>query len=100
MSGGETKAKALSGAAIAERLTGLVGWTLEEGELRRERTFGDFLAAMAFVNRVAELAESAGHHPDILIRYNRVRLALTTHDAGGITVQDFALAAATDQLPS
>ena len=53
---------------------------------------------MRFVNRVAELAEEAGHHPDIDIRYNRVRLALVTHDADGLTSKDFDLAARTDKL--
>ena len=48
---------------------------------------------MRFVNRVADAAETAGHHPDIDIRYNRVRLSLVTHDAGGLTEKDFALAA-------
>jgi 4a-hydroxytetrahydrobiopterin dehydratase len=52
---------------------------------------------MKFVNRVAELAEAAGHHPDIDIRYNRVRLALVTHDAGGITQNDISLAQNIDQ---
>ena len=55
------------------------------------KTFPD---AIAFVNNVADLAEGAGHHPDIDIRYNRVRLALVTHDAGGLTSKDFDLAAA------
>jgi 4a-hydroxytetrahydrobiopterin dehydratase len=53
---------------------------------------------MRFVNRVGELAEQAGHHPDIDIRYNRVRLALTTHDAGGLTQKDFDLAAQAQRL--
>jgi 4a-hydroxytetrahydrobiopterin dehydratase len=50
------------------------------------------------VNKVGELAEHAGHHPDIDIRYNKVRLALVTHDAGGITEKDFDLAAKADEL--
>lgn len=54
--------------------------------------FADFLEAMRFVNRVAKLAERAQHHPDIDIRWNQVRLVLTTHDAGGLTERDFALA--------
>jgi 4a-hydroxytetrahydrobiopterin dehydratase len=55
--------------------------------------FKDFVGSLAFVNKVGELAEKAGHHPDIDIRYNKVRLALVTHDAGGITAKDFDLAA-------
>jgi 4a-hydroxytetrahydrobiopterin dehydratase len=67
-------------------------WSVREGRLERAWTFKDFLAAMAFVNRVAELAERAGHHPDIDIRYNRVLLGLVSHDAGGITDRDTAMA--------
>ena len=67
-------------------------WKLQEGKLVSQWTFKDFVAAMAFVNRVAEIAESAGHHPDIDIRYNRVLLGLVSHDAGGITSCDTAMA--------
>ena len=77
---------------IQQALRVLDGWSLEGGELVRQRTFKDFVAAMAFVNDVAQLAEAAGHHPDIDIRYNRVRLALVTHDAGGITANDTDMA--------
>ena len=56
-------------------------------------TFNGFVEAIAFVNRVADLAEQAGHHPDIDIRYNRVKLALVSHDAGGITARDAQMAA-------
>ncbi len=73
-------------------LKSLHNWHLEQGELIRIVTFQDFKEAMNFVNHVADLAESAGHHPDIDIRYNKVRLALVTHDAGGITPRDIALA--------
>jgi len=81
----------------ASRRSGLPDWQIESGELVRTFKFEDFVAAMGFVNRVADLAEAAAHHPDIDIRYNRVRLALVTHDAGGITGKDFDLAAAADQ---
>ncbi|HXS14171.1 MAG TPA: 4a-hydroxytetrahydrobiopterin dehydratase [Acidobacteriaceae bacterium] len=77
---------------LQKALSTLPGWTLKDGELVQERTFKDFVAAMAFVNDVAQLAEAASHHPDIDIRYNRVRLALVTHDAGGITQNDATLA--------
>jgi len=70
----------------------LPDWKLEEGQLVRHYTFKDFVAAMTFVNRVAKLAEAAGHHPDIDIRYNRVKLALVSHDAGGITTRDAQMA--------
>ena len=72
-------------------------WHIESGELVRIFQFHDFKAAMLFVNAVAELAETAGHHPDIDIRYNRVRLCLITHDAGGLTSKDFDLAASADK---
>jgi 4a-hydroxytetrahydrobiopterin dehydratase len=84
--------KTISGQELLDAVMGVPGWGLADGELVREFTFKDFVAAMAFVNKVAELAEAAGHHPDIDIRYNRVRLALVTHDAGGITTNDIGLA--------
>jgi len=87
----------LSPQQAAARRSGLPDWQIESGELVRTFKFEDFVAAMGFVNRVADLAEAAAHHPDIDIRYNRVRLALVTHDAGGITGKDFDLAAAADQ---
>ena len=71
-------------------------WEIVNGELVRTFQFKDFRAALGFVNRVGDLAEEAGHHPDIDIRYNRVRLALVTHDAGGLTSKDFDLAARAD----
>jgi 4a-hydroxytetrahydrobiopterin dehydratase len=83
---------------VDARLPALPGWRIEEGELVRTFSFEDFSAALAFVNRVGEQAERAGHHPDIDIRYNRVRLSLVTHDAGGLTAKDFDLAAAADRL--
>lgn len=73
-------------------------WKIEAGELVRTFEFPDFLGSLRFVNRLGDLAEKAGHHPDIDIRYNRVRLALVTHDAGGLTAKDFDLAAAADAI--
>ena len=84
--------KTLTQEQIQTCLTGFPEWKLERGELVRTFTFKDFLEAMKFVNQVADLAEKAGHHPDIDIRYNKVRLALVTHDAGGITQSDISLA--------
>jgi 4a-hydroxytetrahydrobiopterin dehydratase len=84
--------KPLSTEEAHSRLDHLPGWRIEAGELARIFEFKDFLAALHFVNQVAEAAEKAGHHPDIDIRYNKVRLALVTHDAGGITQKDFDLA--------
>jgi 4a-hydroxytetrahydrobiopterin dehydratase len=74
-------------------------WAVDDGKLARFWTFADFVQAMAFVHRVAELAEAAGHHPDIDIRYNRVKLALVSHDAGGITARDAAMARQLSALP-
>jgi 4a-hydroxytetrahydrobiopterin dehydratase len=82
----------LSAEVVQERLKSLPGWTLVGGMIVREVTFEDFVAAIAFVNRVAAEAEAAGHHPDIDIRYNLVRLGLVSHDAGGLTQSDFGLA--------
>jgi 4a-hydroxytetrahydrobiopterin dehydratase len=74
------------------------GWALEAGMIRRTYTFADFREAMAFVNRVADAAEAADHHPDIDVRYAKVTLGLVTHDAGGLTARDTALAHAADGL--
>jgi 4a-hydroxytetrahydrobiopterin dehydratase len=77
---------------IQERLARVPGWERRGKEIRRTWAFADFAAAMVFVNRVAALAEAANHHPDIDIRYSKVTLVLSTHDAGGLTARDFALA--------
>jgi len=82
----------LSAEETRERLKVLPAWTLVNGEIVREVDLKDFVAAMGFVNQVAGRAEAAGHHPDIDIRYNKVRLALVSHDAGGLTERDFDLA--------
>ncbi len=80
--------KTLSMEEIDQLCQAHPGWEFAGGELVRTYGFADFLQAMAFVNRVAALAEAAGHHPDIDIRYNKVRLGLVTHDAGGISTRD------------
>ena len=84
----------LSDAEIESRLRRLAGWERRGDEIRRTFSFPDFAGALAFVNRVGELAEAMTHHPDIDIRYSRVTLGLTTHDAGGLTARDFDLAEA------
>lgn len=89
---------ALSQSEVDTRLRSLSAWKIEGGELTRTFTHKDFRGALGFVNQVGELAEQAGHHPDIDIRYNKVRLGLVTHDAGGLTAKDFDLAAAVDKL--
>jgi 4a-hydroxytetrahydrobiopterin dehydratase len=88
----------LSEAAIAAALASRPGWSRAGDEIVRMFQFPDFAAALAFVVRVGDLAEAAGHHPDIDIRYNRVRLALTTHDQGGLTDQDLTLAGQIDTV--
>ncbi len=82
----------LSAEEIQKKLTTVPEWKLVRGEIVREVALKDFVEAMGFVNQVAAKAEAAGHHPDIDIRYNRVRLALISHDAGGLTEKDFRLA--------
>lgn len=76
----------------------LPGWSRRGAVIRRTFEFIDFVAALRFVNAVGRAAEAAQHHPDIDIRWNRVRLALTTHDAGGLTQKDLDLAAVCDRL--
>jgi 4a-hydroxytetrahydrobiopterin dehydratase len=90
----------LSSAEISERLKAIPDWRLEKDAITRDFSFSDFLAAMKFVNSVAAIAERAGHHPDIDIRYSKVKLALASHDAGGITERDFSLAMEIDGIGS
>ena len=84
--------KSLSPEEVKLQLPSLTGWRLENQKLVRDWSFADFLEAMAFVNAVAEVAETAGHHPDIDIRYNKVTLGLVSHHAGGITERDLQMA--------
>ncbi|HTZ58146.1 MAG TPA: 4a-hydroxytetrahydrobiopterin dehydratase [Acidobacteriaceae bacterium] len=90
----------LSPEIVRDRLRSLPQWKLEGQEIVRHLQFPDFLAAMKFVNQVAEKAEKAGHHPDIDIRYNKVRLALISHDKGGLTERDLKMAREIDSLLS
>jgi 4a-hydroxytetrahydrobiopterin dehydratase len=83
---------------VQESLRSPPRWKLEGKEIVRRYEFPDFAAAMVFVNQVAEQAEKAGHHPDIDIRYNKVRLALVSHDKGGLTKRDMAMAVTIDSL--
>ena len=76
-----------------------VPWEREGDEIVREWRFGDFGEAIEFVNRVAEVAEEANHHPDILLHgWNKVKLSLTNHSAGGLTEADFEMAGRFDRL--
>jgi 4a-hydroxytetrahydrobiopterin dehydratase len=88
----------LSQQEIERRLAGS-GWSREGDAIVREWKLADFAAAIAFVNRVADLAERANHHPDVLLHgWNHVRLTLSTHSQGGLTEADFALAGEIDRL--
>jgi 4a-hydroxytetrahydrobiopterin dehydratase len=88
----------LTAPQIKTRCAALPDWKKRGVLLTRTFCFPDFPTAIRFVNQVAKLAEKAGHHPDIDIRWNKVTLALTTHDAGGLTERDFALARELDQI--
>jgi len=88
----------LSPSDVDERMKGLSGWSLQGDEIRKQYTFKDFPAAIAFVNRLASEAEAADHHPDIQINYKRVTLTYSTHSEGGLTDKDFAGAASADRL--
>jgi len=90
----------LTDGEIEHRLAAAEHWQRgEDRSIVRERTFADFAAALAFVNRVAELAEAANHHPDILLHgWKKVRLTLSTHSQGGLTDADFQLASQIDRV--
>lgn len=90
-------AELLSDIAIQRELGGLPGWSRKGDVLTRTYQFRNFNESIDFVNRVADLAESANHHPDIDIRYSKVTLGLSTHDSGGITGMDIDLAKAIDE---
>jgi len=87
-------ATALTSAEIATHLTKVPGWTVNsKGELTHTYPQSNFMAGLLFVNRVAGLAEANGHHPAVLLTYPSVTINLITHDAGGLTIKDFDLAA-------
>ena len=73
-------------------------WTREQGRLRRRLKFANFVSAMSFLNRVAELAEREGHHPDFCVHYDEVELTLWTHAVGGLSENDFIVASKIDAL--
>ena len=81
---------------VRARLGDLDGWELDGDTIRREFTFDGFRAAIDFINRIADLADDANHHPELTNVYSTVTVVLTTHDAGGVTEKDLALAAAID----
>jgi 4a-hydroxytetrahydrobiopterin dehydratase len=91
-------AATLSEAEIETRLDALSDWTRQGNEIRKRFRLASFPAAVAFVTHIGFLAEAASHHPDIDSRWRNVTLALTTHDAGGLTAKDFDLAAQIDEI--
>ena len=93
-------AEKLDAAAIAAALEELEGWSIDGGKLYREFRFANFSEAFGFMTRAALAAETANHHPEWFNVYNRVRVHLTTHDAGGITRKDVDLASYMNTLAS
>ena len=87
----------LSESEIESRLGDSSDWTEVNDAIQKTFQFDDFVKSIAFVNAAADHAEAVQHHPDILIRYNKVTLTLSTHDAGGITEKDFAFAEFADK---
>lgn len=90
--------KKLTEPQVQSALKDVPEWSEVSEAIQRTYQFASFTESMAFVNRVAEAAEADQHHPDILIRYNKVTLTLSTHDAGGISKKDFALAKKIDAM--
>lgn len=90
-------AEKLDDNRIEEMLELIPEWNREGDKIRRSFLFDDFMAAIDFINRIAPLAETADHHPEIFNVYNRVDIDLTTHDADGLTVKDFDLAKKIDR---
>jgi 4a-hydroxytetrahydrobiopterin dehydratase len=90
----------LSREQVVVRLGGLPGWAGGAAGIHKTFTFPDFRSAIAFVNRVAGAAEELDHHPDIDVRYDRVRLFIVSHDAGGVTERDFRLARRVEDVAS
>lgn len=88
----------MTDAEIEQALHETPEWSLVGDAIQRTVKFDSFLKALAYVSRVATEAERVQHHPDILIRYNKVTLSLSTHDAGGITGKDFSFARTCDAL--
>lgn len=88
----------LNATELNQKIQELPDWKIKDNTLTKTFEFKDFVTAIDFVNQLVEPAESAGHHPDLAISYNKVSVSLTTHDAGGITQKDFDLAREISQL--
>jgi 4a-hydroxytetrahydrobiopterin dehydratase len=85
-------------AQVKRELSVLTGWKYDTGTIRKQYTFASFRDSIAFVNRVADLAEAADHHPDIMIWYKVVTIVLTTHEIAGISKKDITLAIKIDMV--
>jgi len=91
------KRELLTETELTEAVNTLAGWRTEDGWLKRRWEFNDFAEALAFVNKVSDLAEAADHHPDITFGWGYAEIALKTHDRGGVTDVDIALAEKIDR---
>ena len=90
----------LSDEEVSNGLEGVPGWAVEDGQLTKMFAFPSYLAGVDFAANVGRAAETLNHHPDILITWRKVRIAVNTHDVGGISPYDFELARRVDQLAS
>ena len=88
----------LDAKEVSANLRKVSGWKLQGKRITKTFIFEDFMQVIRFVNRLAKIAESMDHHPDISINYNKIRLSLTTHDEGGLTSKDFRLAAKINRM--
>jgi 4a-hydroxytetrahydrobiopterin dehydratase len=90
----------LSDEEVSDRLGGVDGWAVENGQLAKTFAFANYLAGMDFASNIGRTAEELNHHPDILVTWCKVRVAVNTHDVGGISPYDFELARRVDELAS
>ena len=88
----------LSYSDVSKRMESMPSWTLEEMHLVKRVSFENFVQALAYTNRLGELAEKEQHHPDLMLGWGYVEIRITTHDLGGLTERDFALAGKIDAL--
>ncbi len=99
MADSDRRPTCLSDAEIADATASLADWSVRDEAIVKSFTLANFADAIEFVRHVAEIAESADHHPDIDIRCHTVHIKLTTHDCGGLSIRDFGLATQIDQIP-
>ncbi len=88
----------LSESEIKAALQNLPNWRFNGEAIERDMQFSDFREAMAFINKVADAAEAAGHHPDIYVSYNKVKFSLVSHDSGGVTQRDIKMATRINEI--